>query len=316
MLEDRSYLAVAIPTKNRAGDLEVILRSLLHQTTLPTQVIVVDQSATEQSERRVQSVLAECGSDLRNSIDLVYLRETSISGASAARNRCLDLVRSDIVLFLDDDVVLEPDFIRQILQAYRRHPEATGISGIVTNYSPPSRLFQYWNWLFARGPLHDDRQPIYWKATELGWHEPMRVTRFGGGLMSFRMSAIQGVRFDENLTGACEGEDIDFCVRLGKRAVLLIAPSARLLHKASPAGRTSDHWLKRHARAMWYLYRRNWNHGFLNRICFVWLNVGYGVATALVSIRRLSLLPWAGLFEAVAQSRALTRAPQDRANLA
>ena len=316
MSGDPWSLTAVIPTKNRADDLEVVVRTLLNQTTVPAQLIVVDQSAAEESERRVKNMFAELGHHLRKTIDLVYLRDTTLSGLTAARNRSLELVRSEVVLFLDDDVRLEPDFVRRILQAYRRYPEATGVSGIVTNYTPPARAFKYWSWLFARGPLHDDRQPIYWKAGALRWHDAIRVTRLGGGLMSFRMNAIQGVRFDENLTGACEAEDIDFCIRLGETAVLLIAPSARLEHKASPAGRVSDHWLKRHARVMWYLYHRNWNHGFLNRAFFVWLNAGYGVAAALISMRRFSLLPWELLFEAIHQSRALMRTPPRRVNLA
>jgi GT2 family glycosyltransferase len=303
MPDVRPSLTAVIPTKNRADDLEAVVKTVLTQTALPAQLIVVDQSATEQSERRIKSLFFECKPDLHNSIDLMYLRDAGISGLTAARNRSLDLVGSEIVLFLDDDVLLEPDFIHQILEAYRHYPQASGVSGIVTNYSSPSKMFKYWSWLFARGPLHDDRQPIYWKAAKVGQREPIRVTRLGGGLMSFRINAIQGVRFDENLTGACEAEDIDFCTRLGGNAVLLIAPAARLVHKASPMGRTSDHWLQRHARAMWYLYRRNWNHGLVNRVCFVWLNLGYGIAAALVSMHRLSLLPWARLFKAVGQSR-------------
>jgi GT2 family glycosyltransferase len=307
MPDHRPSVTAIIPTKNRADDLEAAVRTVLTQTTLPAQLIVVDQSATEQSERRIKGLLAERKPELHPSIDLVYLRDPGISGLTAARNRSLDLVRSEVVLFLDDDVLLEPDFVNQILEAYRHYPQASGVSGIVTNYSPPSRLFRYWSRLFARGPLHDDRQPIYWRAAKLGQGEPIRVTRLGGGLMSFRMSAIRGFRFDENLTGACEAEDIDFCMRLGGGAVLLIAPAARLVHKASPAGRTRDHWLQRHARAMWYLYRRNLDHGFVNRACFVWLNFGYGIAAALVSLHRLSLLPFAGLFKGVGESRTLAR---------
>jgi GT2 family glycosyltransferase len=307
MPDNRPSLAAVIPTKNRADDLEAAVKTVLSQTTLPVQLIVIDQSATEQSERRIKNLFAECNLHPDGPVDLMYLRDADISGLTAARNRSLNLVRSEIVLFLDDDVLLEPDFVDRILEVYTHYPHATGVSGIVTNYSPPSRMFKYWSWLFARGPLHDDRQPIYWKAAKLGQREPIRVTRLGGGLMSFRMTAIQGFRFDENLTGACEAEDIDFCTRLSGGAVLLIAPAARLVHKASPTGRTGDHWLQRHAQAMWYLYGRNWNHGFVNRLCFVWLNLGYAVAAALVSLNRLSLLPWAGLFKGVGQSRAMVR---------
>src|SRR6516225_2305663 len=48
---------------------------------------------------------------------------------------------------------------------------------------------------------------------------PIRVHRLGGGLMSFRAEFVRDERFDENLdrslSGVSDGEDVDFCWRLG-----------------------------------------------------------------------------------------------------
>ncbi|HXM20957.1 MAG TPA: glycosyltransferase family A protein [Terriglobales bacterium] len=300
-------VSVIIPTKNRPVDLENTVRSLLTQTAKPHELIIVDQTPGEESVLAIRRLYAEGFPDPQGDSHLIYLHEPSISGASVARSRAMEVASGEIWLFLDDDVILEKEFLEALVDTYQRYPAAAGVSGIITNYHPPILAFRAWSWLFARGPFHDDRQPIYWKAAKLGQREPIRVTRLGGGLMSFRMGSVQGVRFDENLTGASEGEDVDFCMHLGKNATLLIAPKARLFHKQSPAGRTGKHWLYLHARTNWYLYRRNWNHGLVNRMCFVWLNLGYGVAAALVSIHRRSLLPWAGLFKGVGQSRATVR---------
>jgi glucosyl-dolichyl phosphate glucuronosyltransferase len=298
-------VAVVIPTKDRPDDLESVVKTLLKQTVLPMQLIVVDQSVSSTSEERVKKRFTEHRPNPTEGINLVYLRDASISGASAARNRSLGLVRAGIVLFLDDDVLLDQDFVQRILEAYEQHPNATGVSGIVTNYSPPPRTFRWWSRLFIRGPLQDDRQPIYWSARRLNGREPIKVTRLGGGLMSFRMSSIGSVRFDEKLTGTCDGEDVDFCMHLGRNARLLITPAARLLHKQSSVGRASRHWLYLHARTNWYLYRRNWNHGLWNRLCFLWLNIGYAFAAFVLSIHEFSTLPFENLLRAVDESRAL-----------
>lgn len=123
--------------------------------------------------------------------------------------------------------------------------------------------------------------------------------------MSFRMSSIIGSVFDESLTGACDGEDVEFCARMPTQAVLLLAPKARLVHKQSPTARSGEHWLSRHARTSWYLYRRNWNHGFGNRMYFLWLIVGYGIVSTAVSFRHFSLLPWRELLNSRRKARML-----------
>jgi GT2 family glycosyltransferase len=300
-------VAVVIPTKNRPQDLDLTVETLLAQTVLPRQLIVIDQSPTDESEKRVFRRCHTLDCESQDPPELVYRRDTSISGLTAARNCSLKVVRTNIVLFLDDDVILEPDFIEQLLGAYELRPDATGVSGVVTNYSPPPGLFRLWSRVFMRGPFWDDRQPVYWNAHRPRGGEPMRVTRLGGGLMSFRMPAIAGMKFDENLRGACDGEDVEFCAQLHPSAVLLIEPKARLIHNQSPAGRSGEHWLRRHARTMWYLYRRRWNYGVRNRFCLLWLNVGYALAAAAVSARRLSLAPYLGISESIRESRILAR---------
>jgi GT2 family glycosyltransferase len=219
----------------------------------------------------------------------------------------MEIAQGDICLFLDDDVCLETGFVEEVLAVYQRYPRASGVSGIVSNYRRPPIAFRLWVSVFARGPFHDERQPIYWKADRLRNAEPIAVRGLGGGLMSFRAEAIRAHRFDENLTGVSDGEDVDFCVRLGPDAVLMIAPRARLAHKASPIGRAQDHWLRRFTRANHYIYHRNWERGFRNGLAFVWLNMGLGLVASLASVRRASLAPWRALRKGAREGRRVAR---------
>jgi len=60
-----------------------------------------------------------------------------------ARNVAMDRASGDIWVFLDDDVILEPEYIQELMRAYL--PEVTGVSGIFTNYTIPPlprRLFE------------------------------------------------------------------------------------------------------------------------------------------------------------------------------
>jgi glucosyl-dolichyl phosphate glucuronosyltransferase len=288
-------LTIVLPTKDRPHALKLAVESVFSQTVLPNQLIVVDQSTADDSQRAVTSRYNTLEPAVRSSLKLVYIRDTSIAGLTAARNCSLRSVSEEVVLFLDDDVILEPDFAAEVLAVYDEHPNAVGVSGIVTNYSPPSPIFRWWSKLFTRGPFWDDRQPVYWSSDRIRNHGPVPVSRLGGGLMSFRMDAIRGKWFDENLRGAGYGEDVEFCSRLQPGALLLITPRARLVHNHNPVGRLSDHWLRPAARSSAYLYGKNWNSGVKNRLCALWLGVGFGVIATASSLRRRSLAPWRAL---------------------
>src|SRR5208283_3256888 len=95
-------VCVIIPTKNRASDLAIVVRSLLGQTVLPAQVVIVDQSSDDSGFERVKTKFADAPG-----VRLDYIRDTSINGAAAARNRAMENATGDVLLFLDDDVVLE-----------------------------------------------------------------------------------------------------------------------------------------------------------------------------------------------------------------
>jgi GT2 family glycosyltransferase len=258
-------------------------------------LVIVDQSGGDESRRRVEVEFDTARNCRGVRCGLEYIHDPSIPGLAAARNRAMAVADGDIWLFLDDDVCLEPDFIEQLLAVYRNHPEAAGLSGIITNYTPPPLAYRLWSRFFMRGPFHDERQPIYWNAERLRGSPPIRVQRFGGGLMSFRVDAIREKRFDENLRGVSDGEDVDFCSRLGPDAVLFIVPKARLQHFHSPVGRVTDHWLRRHARGNLFLYHKLWNSGFFNRLRYRWLWLGYSVVAIAASLHQLSLEPWRAL---------------------
>lgn len=300
-------LSVIIPTKNRPEDLCATVATLLKQTELPSELIIVDQSKTGGDAEAIRRLFAAspAGAASRRTV-LTYVRDPGISGGSQARNRGIELARGDIWLFLDDDVELEPNFVRELALAYDERPEAAGISGVVTNYCSPPWQSRLWFSVFLRGPFRDDRQLVYQRADSMADADPVRASRLGGGLMSFRAAAVDRVRFDENLTGVCDGEDVDFCMQLGPHSQLFIAPRARLVHKQSPNGRATDHWLRRFTQANHYLYHRHWKQGIVNRCCFVWLNAGLGLAASLAAARRGSLQPYRALWEGARLGRKLS----------
>ena len=293
-------ISVIIPTKNRAADLQAAVKSILAQTFAPVSLLIVDQSLNDEARRGVANELALAEARRACGWELNYILDPTIVGASAARNRAMRLADGDIWLFLDDDIVLEPDFIEQLLVVYRDYPEISGVSGIITNYRRLPLPYRLWSSVFVRGSFHDERQKIYWNADRLRHSSPIPVRHFTGALMSFRSSVVRNLFFDEsldqNFRGVSDGEDVAFCEKLGDNALLRIAPRARLRHNHSSVGRLTDHWLRRHVRANLYLYKTYWNKRLLDRLDYVWLRIGYWLVATVASARRLSFEPWRALF--------------------
>src|SRR5215472_8119787 len=276
-MQESLTVSVIIPTKNRSADLAQTIETLLQQTVQPLELIIVDQSAEPSFTRKIK-------------IPTSCIHDPTLSGLTAARNASMRVARGSILLFLDDDVLLEPNFIEKILEAYDTN--VTGVSGIITNYSAPPLKQRLWETIFQLGPFHDERQRVYRDARRLLNAKPIRVRQLGGGLMSFRASAIRNHRFDPNLTGASPGEDIDFCAGLSKECILQIAPKARLIHNRTPESRDSTHWISVDAQVASYMWERHWKVGLWNNLCYVWLSAGYVLMAAFSSLKNASVAPW------------------------
>jgi len=305
-------VTVMIPTKDRPTYLERAMGLVLGQSVLPGQIVIVDQSATDESRCLVEALFAGASPTVRQTTRLCYIHEPTIPGAAVARNRAMAEATGAVWLFLDDDMEPEPDFIEQLLAVYACWPSMGGVSGIITNYSAPSWAFRSWSRIFLRGSFHDERQPIYWNADRLRDHDPIPVTKFGSGLMSFRADVVRHIRFDESLRGLPPGEDIDFCLRVGPRTRLVIAPRARIAHRPSPTGRSREYWMKEYAQGKLYVYHRNWRWGLRNRLCCVWFEVGCALVAAFASLHRRSLKPWRAFVKGVREAAILTAPARSR----
>ena len=92
-------------TLNRPEHLARLAESLLLQTRLPDEIVIVNGG----SEVGLESVLSALGAAI-GTVKCV----TSQPGLTRQRNRGIDVCTGDIVQFFDDDVVLEPEYLQRI----------------------------------------------------------------------------------------------------------------------------------------------------------------------------------------------------------
>jgi GT2 family glycosyltransferase len=281
-------ISAIIPTKNRPDDLRLTVRTLLEQILLPSQVIIVDQSEDEKSKQATEEEFARAKQAAKAVPELRYVHDSNIRGVSAARNRGIAEAQGTIWLFLDDDVLMERDFTRELLQVYSSHGDVDGVSGIITNYLPLPLLYRIWLSIFARGPFQEKRLPLYWKASELPSDKLYTVIGFTGALMSFRAEAARNATFDIRVR---DGEDVDYCLSMGKGRKFVVAPRVQLKHMRSPTGRVTESWVGKFAASQSFLYHKHWRDSLKSRICYGWLILGLLVAAGISAIRRFSLAP-------------------------
>jgi GT2 family glycosyltransferase len=281
-------VSVVVPTKNRPRLLAEAVRALLAQTATLAELIVVDQSDDDAGRRRVTALVAAVPGARRPR--LVYVLDRSINGAAAARNAGFDRATGDIVVCCDDDVLPEPTVVESLLTHYLVAPEFAALAPVITNYEPPSRLRRLYRDVFCLGPFRDERQPVYWFWRQYPRPARVPVRMFTGAMMSFRRSALDGLRHDARYKGASVGEDIDLCWGLWRRgARLAIVTDAQIVHNRAPrpASRPEEAQI-----ASWgFLYQKHLPKTLATRAAFAWYVTGVVVSALFASIMERTLAP-------------------------
>ena len=112
--------SVVIPVYNRGDLLRAVLELLVVQTMSPDsfEVLVCDDGSTEPLDAVIRSFV--------NSLpNIRHLRQPN-QGPAAARNLGIEHAAADIVLFLDSDVLPEPEVVDALTRALEQHADWQG----------------------------------------------------------------------------------------------------------------------------------------------------------------------------------------------
>lgn len=108
-------LTVLIPTYNRRDIVARCLTSLDEQTLPPEQyeIVVIDDGSTDGTEEMLAS--------LKLKPKLRWQRIPN-SGPAKARNQGLKMAQGELVVFVDSDLIVVPEFLEAHLEAHRQRP--------------------------------------------------------------------------------------------------------------------------------------------------------------------------------------------------
>lgn len=213
-------ISAIVVTYNRDGALRQTLECLLAQRPAPREIIVVDQTSrhSEETQFFIEQLIAE------GRINYIFQPEPN---AQRARNRAIFEARGEVLLFVDDDVIMD----ERLVGAHWKNYEDSEMAAVCGFYLEPNEQ-----------PV--DQLPDDCNDPVTGWvYFPHCYTRrvecyllptCNGSIR--REVAVRLGGFDENYTYT-HFDDTDFSCRLKALGVMAVHdPEAQLIHLKEPSG--------------------------------------------------------------------------------
>jgi glycosyltransferase involved in cell wall biosynthesis len=219
-------MTVVICTRDRPLGLRATLASLQRQTDPGFRVLVVENGSSPESAGVVEELgLPRCE----------YVVEQR-PGLSRARNRALGAVRTDLVAWIDDDEIADPDWVRRLKEGFAHKEEPAAVCGLMLpaelQSEAQARFEQYGGFNKGRGMAPE----VLRTGTSSVVSPLYPLPSFGaGGNMAFRTESLRSVGgFDPCLgagtrTHGCE-ETRALSLLLSSGHVVLHWPAAITWH--------------------------------------------------------------------------------------
>jgi len=290
-----TLVSVVIPTKGRINEALECINSILNQTLLPHEIIIIDSS----KNTSLSSFLKRRTPTEHTKIKYVYFDAC----LTAARNKGVQQSSGNIIFFFDDDVVLDRDYIKEVVKVFRddRDGSIAGVMGKITNIrTNMSALNTAFRRLFFLSYFGDGKFRSSGITTSVQHEKRIVKTNFLTGCgMAYRRKIFREFTFDEKLeklSGYCYREDVDFSYRVSRKYTLMFTPFAKLEHRQSKKSRINSMLTKRqHIFNHYYLFKRNMPKHLTNLIAFCLSILGL----LLLSIARKNARRTAGILRGI-----------------
>lgn len=294
--------SLIICTYKRPDPLNRLLNSVKTQTAYPNEILIIDGSPSNETQ------------DLINKLTFKNLKYYKVSetdrGLTKQRNFGISLVHenSEIICFLDDDIVLVDNYFEALIGTYHTHQNALAVGGYIVNETKwtkgdncdDSKTFCFDGWrrneplrFRARkwfGLLPDTDPgylPTFSHGRSIGFLPPSgkiyQVEQIMGGVSSYKKNIFEKIRFSNYFEGYGLYEDTDFSLRLAKLGDLYVNTNAKLYHYHDDSGRPNKfNYGKMVVRNGWYVWHVKYSKPNL-KARFKW-----NATSLLLTVLRLS----------------------------
>ncbi len=220
-------VSVIMPAYNSAEHIEMSVRSILNQTFADFELIVVDDTSSDETFDILTRLAAE---DAR-----IRLHQAEQNrGNAVARNKGLDMARAPLIAMMDSDDISHPQRLEIQVAAMAADPECLLLASSVHWIDPKGRVF-------ATHISDGDGVMMRW-------------------ILCFKMLLIQSsflfrrtfpngtpVRYDETFR---QTQDYDLLARLLLQGAIRCLPDVLVAYRVHPKQVSSEHRKKQTARAL------------------------------------------------------------------
>ena len=281
-----------------------LLESVDTQQLYPDEIIIVDGSSNDKTTKALEN------NSFKN---VCYFKvEEGCRGLTKQRNFGISKVAhtSEVVCFLDDDVVLTTSYFNNLLATYKQYPEAAGVGGYIDNEvnwrkldhneKPTYDFYEIDGYVRALGSrnvlrkrlgLLSDQPPCIMPEFSNGFsvgslppnNKVYPAQYFMGGVSSFKKEIVDAIKFSTYFEGYGLYEDLEYCVRVSKKHSLYVNTGAVLSHYHESGGRPNKfNYGKMVLRNGWYVWRAKYPSPSLKARC------KWNLIVALLTLVRLS----------------------------
>jgi glycosyltransferase involved in cell wall biosynthesis len=249
--------AVVVPVYNEATDIGATCEALLALDPRPHEIVFVDDASTDDTPNVIRRHL------IRPSIRLIV--QGANRGPAAARNAGIRATASDIIVFVDADVLLPQDFLARLSRHYEQGADSVAVeAAVATSDAAYERFFQA------------QHHYLYGGEREVGWSQAFSCRR---------PLAVRAGLFTEALP-VPGGEDGEFVDRLAACTTRLVTDKTIVVHHVSP-NTMGDFWRQWQGRgvAVPFLRRR------VHHITWPWLIAERLAAAAWSALLVVTVVP-------------------------
>jgi len=267
--------SLVICTYMRPQPLLKLLQTVNIQSLYPNEILIIDGSTNTDTENILKD------NQFKNVS--YYKVDDANRGLTKQRNFGINLVdeSSEIICFLDDDIILVPNYFEHLIATYNTKPEALAVGGYITNEvewkkevgkksntkfyfdgwqrNEPSR-FKMRRWFGLLPDANPGFMPTFSHGRSVSFLPPSgktyQVEQIMGGVSSYKKEVFQKLSFSHYFVGYGLYEDADFSLRLAKTGAIYINTNAQLEHYHDGSGRPNKYsYGKMVLRNGWYVWR-------------------------------------------------------------
>jgi GT2 family glycosyltransferase len=236
---------MVVLTFNQLDETKKCFDSLERHTRLPYELIVVDNASTDGTVEYLRDYAAS-----RHHVKVV--ENVSNRGFAGGNNQGLALARGKYLLLINNDTVVTPLWLEDLIEIMERHPD-TGLVGPMSNYVGGLQLVKDVSYrdLFGLEAFAADRRERF-------CGDAPQVRHLSAFCLLVRRPVIERIGGLDEIFRIGNFEDNDFCLRAGLAGFdLRIAGGVFIHHTGSKSFGGRENYQKR-LLANWEVFKAKW----------------------------------------------------------